>query len=133
MTTPAVVDLQPQEVALLGIVGDPFSFHVRLLDDNDDPVDVSLWDWRATVTTGSERLDFDARPEGDGLVLGMRGDTTIRIPSNREFPFDLTGRPPSAGEGVMVLRGQMTMGPRVTEPLRSDPDAAPQDEDLVPR
>lgn len=120
-----VVDLQPRTATLLAYRGDPFDFHLRLTDADGQPVDVTGWDWRATVITGTRRIDFEWAAEGDGVRLWMRGDDTARLPANerRGFPYDVTTRQPDAGEGRTVLRGRMMVAQRVTDPLRT-PDLA---------
>lgn len=127
--TAQVVDLLPQRARLLAYAGDPFSFRIEVVDEDGDPsVDVSGWEWRATVTTGNQRLDFECEGDETGVDVWMRGEDTARLPtSGREFPFDVTGRQPAAGEGTTVLRGEMTATRRVTIPLRSDPEAEPAD------
>jgi hypothetical protein len=135
MTTPRppqVVDAWPQEATLRAVAGDLFGFRVVLLDADDQPVDVSTWLWAATVTTGSLRLDFEWAADDQGVRLWLRGDETARLPTGRPLAFDVSTRQPAAGEGVMVLAGQMMVKARVTDQLRDDPDTAPREEDLVP-
>ena len=138
MSTPAelsgraVVDAWPVEATLRPVAGDPFSFRVVLLGDDGQPVDVSTWLWAATVTTGSLRLDFEWAADDTGARLWLRGDATARLPTGRPLAFDVAVRQPAAGEGVMVLAGQMMVKARVTDQLRDDPDTAPREEDLVP-
>ena len=120
------------EATLRAVQGDPFSFRVQLLDSDGEPVDVSLWKWAATVTTGRLRLDFEWSADAEGARLWLRGDDTARLPAGRSYPYDVACRQDAAGEGVMVLAGQMAVKTRVTDPLRSDPETAPREEDLVP-
>ena len=133
MTT---VDAWPAEATLRPVEGDPFAFRLVLRDIGGGPVDVSLWEWRATVTTGRIRLDFEALADEGGVRLILRGDDTARLyaeRAGRPCPYDVTCRQPSAGEGSTVLAGDMLVKPRVTDPLRHDPDAAPgREDDLVP-
>jgi hypothetical protein len=127
-----LVDAWPARATLRAVRGDPFAFRLVLRDEQGDPVDVSLWEWRATVSTGSLRLDFEALADEGGVRLWLRGDDTARLSTLRAWPFDVTCRAPSAGEGVMVLAGEMVLKARITDPLRHDPDAAPRDDELVP-
>jgi len=128
----ATIDAWPLEATLRFVAGDPFSFRVQLLDSDGQPVDVSTWLWAATVTTGRLRLDFEWAADGQGVRLWLRGDDTARLPTGRPYPYDVACRQVAAGEGVMVLAGNMIGKPRVTDALRSDPDTAPREEDLVP-
>lgn len=130
----AVIDAWPLEVTLRLVRGDPFAFRLRLLDADGDPVDVSAYEWRATVTTGSLSLDFEYAADADSVRLWLRGDDTARLSIARPWPYDVTCRQPTAGEGVTVMRGEVLVASRVTEPLRHDPELAPgREEDLVPR
>lgn len=127
-----VVDAWPVQATLRAVAGDPFSFRVQLLDGDGDVIDVSLWKWAATVTTGRLRLDFEWAADDTGVRLWLRGDDTARLPAGKSWPFDVACRQDAAGEGVMVVAGQMAIKARVTDPLRSDPETAPREEDLVP-
>lgn len=130
----AVVSAWPMEATLRAVAGDPFSFRIVLRDEAGDVVDVSLWEWRATVTTGRVRLDFETSADEGGVRLWMRGDDTARLGTGKWWPYDVACRQHEAGEGLTVLRGRMELKPRVTDPLRHDPDLAPgREEDLVPR
>jgi hypothetical protein len=122
-----VIDLRPAAARLLGVAGDPFAFRLILRDPDGGPVDVTLWDWRATVDTGRVRLDFEWAADDQGVSLWMRGDDTARIPTRGEFPYDVATRQPAAGEGQTVLSGLMSVERRTTDPLRSDPDLIPAD------
>lgn len=123
MAAPTLVNLQPVSARLLAYQADPFDFHLRLTIDGA-PVDVSGWEWRATIEAGRVRIDFEWRTEDDGtgVRLWLRGEDTARLPLGREWPFDVTTRQLEAGEGVTVLRGTIKVAPRFTDPLRSDPD-----------
>jgi hypothetical protein len=131
MSRPQVVDAWPMEATLRPVAGDPFAFRLVLLDSDGQPVDVSLWTWAATVTSGRLRLDFEWAADEGGVRLWLRGDATARLPVGRPLPFDVACRQPAGGEGVMVLAGDMVVKARVTDPLRSDPDAGPRAEELV--
>jgi hypothetical protein len=132
----SVVDAWPAEATLRAVAGDPFAFRLVLRDPEGGAVDVSLWEWRATVTTGRIRLDFEALADEGGVRLIMRGDDTARLYAERAgkpCPFDVACRQPSAGEGSTVLAGDMLVMRRVTDPIRYDPDVAPgREDDLVP-
>jgi hypothetical protein len=132
MAVAAVVDAWPVEATLRFVAGDPFSFAVQLLDGDGDPVDVSLWTWAATVTTGRLRLDFEWSADEQAARLWLRGDDTARLPAGRALPFDVACRQQGAGEGVTVVAGTMVGKPRVTDQLRYDPDAVPTDREPVP-
>jgi hypothetical protein len=119
------VNLQPVRARLLAVVGDPFEFRVILRDPDGDPIDVTLWDFRATVSTGRVRIDFEWAADDTGVSFWMRGDDTARLPQDREFPFDVAARQPTAGEGSTVLSGEMVAARRVTDPLRNDPELVP--------
>jgi hypothetical protein len=121
----AVVDAWPEQATLRAVAGDPFSFRVQLRGADGELVDVSMWQWAATVTTGRLRLDFEWAADDTGVRFWMRGDSTGRLAAGSPWPFDVTCRQPSAGEGVTVLAGQMFIKSRVTSPLRSDPDLVP--------
>lgn len=126
--TRAVVDQWPIEATLRAVVGDPFAFRLVVRDPAGDPVDVSLWEWRATVTTGPIRLDFESSASADdGVRLWLRGDQTARL-GRGDWPYDVACRQPSAGEGVTVLAGMLALKPRVTDPIRHDPDVVPAEE-----
>jgi hypothetical protein len=127
-TSGQVVDAWPVEATLRAVAGDPFSFRAVLLDADGQPVDVSLWTWAATVSTGTLRLDFEWLADDTGVRLWLRGDATARLPTGRPLPFDVAARQPAGGEGIMVLAGQMHVKSRVTDPLRSDPETAPREE-----
>lgn len=129
---PPVVDAWPLDATLRAVAGDPFSFRVQLLDGDGQVVDVSAWTWAATVTTGQLRLNFEWTADAEGARLWLRGDDTARLPPGKPWPYDVACRQDAAGEGVMVLAGQMIVKARVTDPLRSDPETAPREEDLVP-
>jgi hypothetical protein len=129
---PAVVDAWPRAATLRVVAGDPFAFRLVLLDGDGHPVDVSLWTWAATATTSRLRLDFESAADDAGVRLWLRGDQTGRLTPGGQVAYDVACRQPAAGEGVMVLAGQMEVMARVTDPLRSDPDTAPREEDLVP-
>lgn len=136
MSTPCdqtTVDAWPARAVLRAVQGDPFAFRLVLRDPDGDVIDVALWEWRATVSTGTLRLDFETLADEGGVRLWLRGDDTARISTLRPWPFDVTTRQPTAGEGVVVLAGEMSVKARVTDPLRHDPDLSPRDEDLVPR
>ena len=123
-----VVDAWPVSATLRAVAGDPFSFCLQLRDTDGELVDVSLWEWAATVTTGRLRLDFVWSADQEGVRFWLRGDDTARLSTGRPWPFDVTCRQPTAGEGVTVLAGilaEMTLKPRVTAPLRSQPDLVP--------
>lgn len=124
-TPERVVDAWPLEATLRAVQGDPFSFRLQVRDDAGELVDVSLWSWAATVTTGRLRLDFASAADDTGVRLWLRGDDTARLTTTKPSPFDVTCRQPSAGEGVTVLAGQMWVKSRVTAPLRSDPELVP--------
>jgi hypothetical protein len=129
----ATVDAWPLNATLRAVRGDPFAFRLVLLDEDDQPVDVSLWIWAATVAgRGGLRLDFGWDADEGGVRLWLRGDDTERLPVGTPLDFDVACRQPAAGEGVMVLAGQMMVKARVTDPLRSDPDTAPREDELVP-
>ena len=120
-----VLDLQPARVRVLFYCCDPVPVRVRVLDELGDTVDVSDWEWRAVLTTGRERFDLETYPDEGGVTCYLRGDESARIPDGQEFPFDVAGRQPTAGEGITVLSGVMLGGRRTGAPLRSDPDAVP--------
>ena len=128
MSTPpprrAVVDAWPVEATLRAVVGDPFAFRLVLRDIGGGPVNVSLWEWRGTVTTGPIRLDFESSANDTGVRLWLRGDQTARL-GRGEWPFDVTCRQPTAGEGLTVLGGTVAIKARVTDPIRHDPDVVP--------
>jgi hypothetical protein len=129
-----VVDAWPLEATLRAVAGDPFSFRLVLLGDDDQAVDVSLWTWAATVYASSTlRLDFEWAADDTGVRLWLRGDDTARLAVGKPLAFDVACRQPAGGEGVMVLAGQMMVKARVTDPLRSDPDTGPREGELVPR
>jgi hypothetical protein len=128
---PATVDAWPVEATLRAVAGDPFAFRLVLLDGDGQPVDVALWEWAATVSTGTLRLEFEHAADEGGVRLWLRGDATARLAPGKPASFDVACRQPAAGEGVMVLAGQMEVKARVTDPLRSDPDAAPREGELV--
>jgi hypothetical protein len=134
VTMTALVDAWPVEATLRVVKGDPFAFRLVLRDEAGDPVDVSLWEWRATVVTfGGLRLDFEALADEGGVRLVLRGDDTARLSTFTAGRFDVACRQPSAGEGSIVLAGVVIAKARVTDPLRHDPDAAPgREDDLVP-
>lgn len=121
----ATIDARPAAATLHAVAGDPFAFRVQLIDAEGDPVDVLAWDWAATVHTGTVRLDFEWATDAQGVRFWLRGDDTARLPPGKPWPFDIAARPPTAGEGVLVLAGAMTAKARVTNPLRSDPEAVP--------
>ncbi len=127
-----VVDAWPVQATLRAVQGDPFSFRVQLRDPDGEVADVSLWQWAATVTTGRLRIDFEWAADETGVRFWLRGDDTARLTTSRASSFDVTTRQPTAGEGVVVVAGQMWVKSRVTAPLRFDPDTAPREE-LVPR
>lgn len=132
MTT---VDAWPAEATLRPVEGDPFAFRLVLRDAAGGVVDVSLYEWRATVTTGRIRLDFEAYPDEGGVRLVLRGEDTARLyaeRAGRPCPYDVACRQPSAGEGAVVLAGDVLVKRRVTDPPRHDPDLVPHDENLVP-
>lgn len=122
--TPNTIDLRPRQARLLAYAGDPFDFHIRLTLADGGDVDVADWEWRATVQTGYAGIDFEWEAEPSGVHLWLRGEVTARIGS-RDYPYDVTGRHPQAGEGVTVLRGVFNAARRITVPLRSDPDLVP--------
>ena len=128
----ALVDAWPVEAVLRFVAGDPFSFRVQLLDGDGQAVDVSTWTWAATVTTGRLRLDFEWAADAEGVRLWLRGDDTARLPTGRAYPYDVAVRQQGAGEGVTVVAGTMLGKPRVTDPIRHDPDAVPADREPVP-
>jgi len=128
---PVVVDAWPIEATLRAVAGDPFAFRLVLLGDDGQPVDVSLWTFAATATTGALRLDFEWAADDTGVRLWLRGDATGRLAPGRPVAYDVAARQPTAGEGVMVLAGQMEVKARVTDPLRSDPDTGPRTGELV--
>jgi hypothetical protein len=131
--SPALVDAWPMEATLRAVAGDPFAFRLVLLGDDGQAVDVSLWTWAATVTDGTLRLDFEWAADDAGVRLWLRGEDTARLTPGRPLKFDVACRQPAGGEGVMVLAGPMMVKGRVTDPLRSDPGAAPgREEELVP-
>jgi hypothetical protein len=121
----ATVDAWPMQATLRAVAGDPFSFRVQLRDEQGDLIDVSLWEWGATVTTGPLRLDFETAADDTGVRLWLRGDDTARLPLVKACPYDVACRQPSAGEGVTVLAGDLFVKPRVSAPLRSDPLLVP--------
>ena len=84
--SPPVVDAWPMEGTLRAVAGDPFAFRLVLLDSDGDPVDVSLWTWAATVTTGRLRLDFGWAADDTGVRLWLRGDETARLPVGKSLP-----------------------------------------------
>jgi hypothetical protein len=128
-----VVDAWPMEATLRAVAGDPFAFRLELLDEDGAPVDVSGWAWAATVLGGGGlRLDFEWAADDTGVRLWLRGDDTARLPAGPALAYDVGCRQPAGGEGVTVLAGQMIVKPRVTDPLRNDPETAPREEDLVP-
>ena len=129
---PAVVDAWPTVATLRAVAGDPFAFRLVLLGDDGQPVDVSTWDWAATATTGTLRLDFEWAADEGGVRLWLRGEDTARLQPGRQVAYDVACRQPASGEGVMVLAGQMEVKARVTDPLRSDPDTGPREGELVP-
>lgn len=122
-----VVDLRPATARLLGVQGDPFAFRLVVRDLDGDPVDVTLWDWRGTVSTGRVRLNFEWAADAGGVSLWMRGDDTARLPARGEFPFSVACRQPTAGEGQTILSGHMSVTSVTADPLRSDPDLIPAD------
>jgi len=126
-STGRVVDAWPVQATLRAVAGDPFSFRVQLRGDDGELVDVQLWEWAATVATGRLRLDFEAAADEGGVRFWLRGDDTARIPAGKPWPFDVTGRQPTAGEGVTVVAGDMHVRQRVTAPLRHDPDLVPME------
>jgi hypothetical protein len=128
---PAVVDGWPQQATLRAVAGDPFSFRLRLLGPDGDPIDTSAWEWAASVATGRVRLDFETEADAAEVRLWLRGDVTAQLPPGKPWPFDVACRQPGAGEGVTVLAGDIVTKSRVTAPLRSDPDAAPREGELV--
>jgi hypothetical protein len=128
---PQLVDAWPLEATLRAVAGDPFAFRLVLRDSDGQPVDVMAWDWAATVTAGSLRLDFGWAADEGGVRLWLRGDETARLPLGRPLAYDVACRQPAAGEGVTVLAGQMLLRARVTDPLRNDPETVPREEDLV--
>jgi hypothetical protein len=129
----ATVDAWPVEATLRAVAGDPFAFRLVLLDGDGQPVDVSLWEWAATVhATSRLRLDFEWAADEGGVRLWLRGDDTARCAIGQPLGFDVACRQPAAGEGTVVLAGTMMVRARVTDPLRSDPDAAPLEGELVP-
>jgi hypothetical protein len=131
--TAATVDAWPREATLRAVAGDPFAFRLVLLDADGQPVDVSLWEWAATVhATSTLRLDFEWAADEGGVRLWLRGDDTARCAIGQPLGFDVACRQPAAGEGTVVLAGTMTVRARVTDQLRSDPDAAPREGELVP-
>jgi hypothetical protein len=129
---PTVVDAWPMEATLRAVAGDPLAFRLVLLGDDGQPVDVSLWTFAATATTGALRLDFEWAADDTGVRLWLRGDDTARLAPGRPVAYDVACRQPASGEGVMVLAGQMEVKARVTDPLRSDPDTGPREGELVP-
>jgi hypothetical protein len=131
LTAALVVDAWPEQATLRAVAGDPFSFRVELLGDDGQPVDVTTWDFAATLTTGTLRLDFEWAADDTGVRLWLRGEATARLTPGRPVTFDVAARQPTAGEGVMVLAGPMEVMARVTDPLRSDPDTGPREGELV--
>jgi hypothetical protein len=131
-STGQVIDAWPQEATLRVVRGDPFSFRVVLRGDDGQPVDVSAWEWAATLTTGTLRLDFEWSADDAGVRLWLRGDDTERLSAGRPVTYDVACRQPASGEGVMVLSGEVKVKDRVTDPMRSDPDTAPREGELVP-
>lgn len=127
MTHVAVVDQWPAQATLQAVQGDPFSFRLQLRDADENLIDVSSWAWRATVSTGPLRLDFETEADDTGVRLWLRGDDTARLRAGKRWPFDVTCRQPSAGEGVTVLAGYVSIKQRVTDPLRNYPDEVPRD------
>jgi hypothetical protein len=123
--TAAEVSRLPAEARLLAYAGDPFEFGIHVRDSGGEEIDTTSWDWRGTVETGRARIDFTITPGPDGVAIRMGGDDTARLPHGKDFPYDVSTRPPGAPEGHTVLSGQMTAAARVTAPLRADP-AAPQ-------
>jgi len=121
----ATIDARPAQATLHAVAGDPFAFRVQIIGPDGDPVDVMGWDWAATVHTGQVRLDFSWAADSTGVRFWLLGDDTARLPPGKPWPYDVTGRQPLAGEGTTVLAGNMTAKARVTNPLRSDPEAVP--------
>ena len=131
--SPQVVDAWPVEATLRAVAGDPFAFRLVLYADDGQPVDVSLWTWAATVyATSGLRLDFGTAADDTGVRLWLRGDDTARLATGKALAYDVACRQPAGGEGVIVLAGEMMVKARVTDPLRSDPETAPREEELVP-
>lgn len=130
----AVIDSWPATATLRAVQGDPFAYRLLVLDEDDNPVDTSQWEWRSTVASSSIRLDFEIRPDDEGVWLWLRGDDTARLGTMVPYQFDVACRQPEAGEGMTVLRGMMFIQSRTTDVLRSDPDLRPgREEDLVPK
>lgn len=128
-----VVDARPARATLYVTGGDPFTFRLVLRGEDGELADVSGWEWAGSVTTGRLTLPFEFGPDDTGVWIGLRGDVTAQLPAGRAFPFDIACRQPTAGEGVTVLAGELTASPRVTPPLRDDPEARPgREDDLVP-
>jgi hypothetical protein len=117
----AEVSLLPAAARLRAYAGDPIEFGIHVRDADGNEIDTTGWDWRGTLTTGRERIDFQITPRPDGVRIRMAGDGTARLPHGKEFPYDVTTRPPGDAEGRTVLRGQMVSMARVTEPLRAEP------------
>jgi hypothetical protein len=131
--SPAEVDAWPAEAVLRIVKGDPFAFRVAILDAGGEPLDVSAWRFAGTVISDRLRLDFETAADDTGVEVWLRGEATARLTSLRPGRFDLAAMQPTAGEGVTILAGQVLVKPRVTDPLRNNPDLAPgRDEELVP-
>jgi len=122
----ATIDAWPEQVTLRPVAGDPFAFRLILRDSDGQAVDVSLWDWAATVHTPRVRVHFEWSADEGGVRFWLRGDDTAQLsPFGKPWPFDVTGRQPTASEGTTVLGGQVITKARVTDPLRDDPELVP--------
>jgi plastocyanin len=131
--TASTIDYWPADITIRVIIGDPVSFTLRLRDTDGNIIDTSLWEWRATVDTGTYRLDFEIQADVDNVRFFMRGDDTARLTVGKPGSFDIACRPDAAGEGNMVGAGMVFARGRVTDPLRHNPDLLPgREEDLVP-
>ena len=93
--SPQLVDAWPMEATLRVVAGDPFAFRLVLVGDDGQPVDVSLWTWAATVTTGTLRLDFEWAADDTGVRLWLRGDDTARLTAGKPLAVR-RGVPPAS-------------------------------------
>jgi hypothetical protein len=109
------VDLRPEAMAWLIYEGDPSGLAIHLELADGSPADVTGWEWRAWVGT-SPPTPMECYGETDGVTVYLPGRDSRGL-SGRVWRFDVTGREPSAGEGVTVLRGELTATRRVTDPL----------------
>lgn len=111
------IDLTPDTLDLVLYAGDNGDFQIKFQDTDENPVDVSAWEWESQIRNLREATDeidltVDNSDGVDGIIIvRIPGMVTANLATSAygdKSYWDIQATPPGLSDPITMLQGTVT-------------------------